>query len=236
MINPSTTSTEFITAGNLPSPSGSGSIQTNEEEIEKCNIIKNNYKCDIIINENKPYTLYNAGDIGNILGFSNIRSNIRTFDDSERIKFSKKTNGGNQTATYITYDGLIKVLLKSRKPKSIDMSNLIGLNRKTQYYVSIETDIIKCILTTFDGNKMKTQYNIGDYYIDLYFPDYLLAIECDELHHNNCKNKIQDDIRALCINKTLGCRFIRFNPYEKSFNLFVLLNDIHKHLFEYKKI
>ena len=260
MINPSTTSTEFITAGNLPSPSGSGSIQTNEEEIEKCNIIKNNYKCDIIINENKPYTLYNAGDIGNILGFSNIRSNIRTFDDSERIKFSKKTNGGNQTATYITYDGLIKILLKSRKPKSIDMSNLIGLNRKTQYYVwsepeplgvgervnsavpegnegvSIETDIIKCILTTFDGNKMKTQYNIGDYYIDLYFPDYLLAIECDELHHNNCKNKIQDDIRALCINKTLGCRFIRFNPYEKSFNLFVLLNDIHKHLFEYKKI
>lgn len=208
---------------------------TNEEEIEKCNIIKKNYKCDIVINENKPYTLYNAGDIGNILGFCNIRSNIRTFDDSERINISKKTNGGNQTATYITYDGLIKILLKSRKPKSIDMSNLIGLNRKTQYYVSIETDIIKCILTTFDGNNMKTQYNIGDYYIDLYFPEYLLAIECDELHHNNCKNKIQDDIRALQINNTLGCRFIRFNPYEKSFNLFVLLNDIHKHLFEYKK-
>ena len=208
---------------------------TNEEEIEKCNIIKNNYECDIIINANKPYTLYNAGDIGKILGFGNIRGIVRTFNDSEKIKISKKTNGGNQNVSYITYDGLIKVLLKSRKPESIDMSTLMGLNRKTQYYVSIETDIIKCILTTFDGNNMKMQYNIDDYYIDLYFPEYLLAIECDEFHHNNSKNKIQDDIRTLHINKTLGCSFIRFNPYEKGFNLFVLLNDIHKHLFEYKK-
>lgn len=210
-------------------------MKTFEEEIEQCNIIKNNYECDIIVNENKPYTLYNACDIGKILGMSSIRSIIRSFDNNEKINVSKTTKGGSQNVSYITYDGLIKLLLKSRKPESIDLSIMMGLDRKTQFYVSVETDIIKCILTTFYGNNMKPQYKIDNYYIDLYFPDYLLAIECDEFHHNNSKNKIYDDIRSIHITKTLCCKFIRFNPYDIKFNLFTLLNDIHIHLFIYKK-
>ena len=165
----------------------------------------------------------------------NIRSIIRSFDDNEKIKVSKKTNGGSQNVSYITYNGLIKLLLKSRKPESIDLSTIMGLDRKTKFYVSVETDIIKCILTTFDGNIMKPQYNIDNYYIDLYFPEYLLAIECDEYQHNNSKNKIYDEIRTAHITKTLCCRFIRFNPYDIKFNLFALLNDIHRHLSVYKK-
>ena len=54
-------------------------MKTFEEEIEQSNIIKNNYECDIVVNENKPYTLYNACDIGKILGMGNIRSIIRSF-------------------------------------------------------------------------------------------------------------------------------------------------------------
>jgi len=197
------------------------------EEHEICNILINKYNCDVIINENIPFTLYNANDIGNILEFSNIRSIIRTFDDSEKIKILKKTQGGNQFLSYITYIGLTKLLLKSRKPKSIELSNLIGLDRKTKYYVSIETDIIKCIMTTFEGNNMKQQYNINSYYIDLYFPEHKLAIECDETHHNTSTNKLNDEIRTTNITKDLNCKFIRFNPYEKTFNLFILLNNIY---------
>ena len=200
------------------------------EEIEICNVIKNKYDCDTIINDKKPYTLYNANDIGKILGTGNIRSIIRTFDNNEKIKMLKKTMGGNQQVLYITYDGLIKLLSKSRKPESIDLSLLIGLDRKTKFYVSIETDIIKCIMDTFCGNIMKPQYNVDNYHIDLYFPEHLLAIECDEYHHNNSNNKLNDEVRTQHITKTLGCKFIRFNPYDNKFKLFTLLNNIYLHL------
>jgi len=205
-------------------------MTTFDEEITKCNIIKNNYECDVIINENNPYTLYNANDIAKILGFGNIRSIIRTYNDNEKIKILKKTNGGSQYTIYFTYEGLIKLLLKSRKPESINLSKLIELDKKTKYYVSVETDIIKCILTTFDGNIMNLQYKVDEYYIDLYFPEFLLAIECNELHHNNMLNKQNDAIRKAYITKKLGCRFLVFNPFDKNFNLFKLLNDIYIHL------
>jgi len=208
-------------------------MTTYDEEYEKYNIIKNNYDCDVIINNEVPYTLYKADDIGKILGFGNIRTSLMTFDDNEKIKIKKKTSGGIQNVTYITYNGLIKLLLKSRKPESIVFCNLINLDKKTKYYVSIETDIVQCILKTFDGNIMKTQYKVDDYYIDLYFPEYLLAIECDELHHKS--NKINDSLRNTYITCKIGCRFIRFNPFDKTFNLFELLNNIYIHLNIYRK-
>ena len=90
--------------------------------------------------------------------------------------------------------------------------------------------IIKCILTTFDGNVMIPQYRINNYLIDLYFPEHLLAIECDENHHENKTNIICDKIRENELIHTLGCRFIRFSPNKKDFNLFKLLNDIFVHL------
>jgi len=205
-------------------------MTTFEEETRISTIIKNSYDCDIIISDNQPFTIYNSNDISKILNFGNIRSIMRILDDNEKIKISKKTNGGDQKITYITFEGLRKIVLKSRKIESIDFSNLINLDKKTKYYCCIETDIMKCIITTFDGNLLMPQYRIDKYMIDLYFPEYLLAIECDELQHNNSKNKLDDEIRSNFITNKLGCRFIRFNVFDKNFNLFKLLNEIYIHL------
>jgi hypothetical protein len=206
-----------------------------EQEVEKSILLKNNYDCDVIVSENTPYTLYNAADIGKILGFGNIRSIIREFDENEKVKISKKTKGGNQDISYITYQSLEKILLKSRKPESIELSKLLEIDKKTKYYTCIETDIIQCLLTTFDGNIMIPQYRIDNYRIDLYFPEYLLAIECDEIHHDTAKSKEDDAIRTIYLTKKLGCRFIRCKPFEKNFNLFKLLNNIYIHLSVFPK-
>ena len=123
---------------------------------------------------------------------------------------------------------MIKILVKSRKNAAIEFAKIINLDVLTKYCIAIETDIIECILTTFDGNVMETQYNVDNYRIDLYFVEYNLAIECDERHHAN--NKINDDVRQFYIQTKLGCRFIRFRPHDKDFNLFQLLNDIYIHL------
>ena len=200
-------------------------LTTREQEIEIANKIATSYTCDIQINESKPYTLYCANDIGKILDVSNIRMCVINF---ENVQKCKKTNGGTQKVTYITYDTLIKILVKSRKNAAIEFAKRINLDVLTKYCIAIETDIIECILTTFDGNVMETQYNVDNYRIDLYFVEYNLAIECDERHHAN--NKINDDVRQFYIQTKLGCRFIRFRPHDKDFNLFQLLNDIYIHL------
>jgi very-short-patch-repair endonuclease len=202
-------------------------MTTYEQEIEISNKLKEHYECDVIINESIPYTLYRASDLGKILGMSNIRAILANYN---KLKISRSTNGGNQIVVYITCESLIKLLTKCRKPNAIEVSKKINIDVITKYYVSIETDIIKCILTTFDGNIITPQYRVDNYYIDLYFDEYSLAIECDERHHTYPNNKIQDLERQLYITKKLGCRFIRFNPSDPKFNLFQLLNNIHIHL------
>jgi very-short-patch-repair endonuclease len=99
-----------------------------------------------------------------------------------------------------------------------------------KYYVCVEADVIKCILKTFDGNIMTLQYKVDEYRIDLYFEQHKLAIECDENHHNSIENKLKDIQRERYIYQKIKCRFIRFNPNDKKFNLFELLNEIYIHL------
>jgi len=80
---------------------------------------------------------------------------------------------------------------------------------------------------------MIPQDKLTHYYrIDLYFPDYKLAIECDENHTNiDADIKRENDIKD-----KLNCTFIRYKPYDKKFNIFLLINEIYKFILEYKKI
>ena len=70
---------------------------------------------------------------------------------------------------------------------------------------------------------MQTKYTVLGYRIDLYFHQYKLPIEVDELGHNdrNIDNEIQ---------RELNCVFIRINPDEKDFNIFKEINKIHRHI------
>lgn len=59
----------------------------------------------------------------------------------------------------------------------------------------------------------------------VYFPDYNLAIEVDEFNHID-RNKVDDMIREKHITQKLGCKFIRFNPDEKNFNIGDIISNI----------
>ena len=67
------------------------------------------------------------------------------------------------------------------------------------------------------------------YGIDLYFDEYKLAIDVDELGDNdrNIGYKIQ---RQKALESELNCAFIRINPDEKDFNIFKEINKIHRHI------
>ena len=48
-----------------------------------------------------------------------------------------------------------------------------------------EKTIINSIKDTFEGENIQTEYSVLGYKIDLYFHEYKLAIEVDELGHTN---------------------------------------------------
>ena len=76
---------------------------------------------------------------------------------------------------------------------------------------------------------MQTQYTVIGYRIDLYFHEYKLAIEVDELGHND-RNIDYEIQRQKALERELNCVFIRINPDEKDFNIFKEINKIHRHI------
>ena len=92
-----------------------------------------------------------------------------------------------------------------------------------------EQTVLKSIKDAFEGEDMQTQYSVLSYRIDLYFHKYKLAIEVDELGHND-RNIDYEIQRQRAIEKELGCVFIRINPDEKNFNIFKEINKIHRHI------
>ena len=82
-----------------------------------------------------------------------------------------------------------------------------------------EQTIINSIKDAFEGEDKQTQYTVIGYRIDLYFHKYNLAIEVDELGHNdrNIDCEIQ---RQQALERELNYVFIRINPDEINFNIF----------------
>ena len=91
-----------------------------------------------------------------------------------------------------------------------------------------EQTIINSIKDTFEGENIQTQYSVLGYRIDLYFYEYKLAIEVDELGHN--RNNDNETERQKALEKELNCVFIRINPDKKEFNIFKEINKIYRHI------
>ena len=92
-----------------------------------------------------------------------------------------------------------------------------------------EQTIINYIKNIFEGENKQTQYSVLGYRFDLYFHEYKLAIEVDELGHTN--RNINNEIeRQKALEKELNCVFIRINPDEKDFNNFKEINKIHRYI------
>ena len=91
-----------------------------------------------------------------------------------------------------------------------------------------EQTVLRSIKDAFEGEDMQTQYTVIGYRIDLYFHEYKLAIEVDELGHND-RNIDYEIQRQKALERELNCVFIRINPDEKDFNIFKEINKIHRH-------
>ena len=108
----------------------------------------------------------------------------------------------------------------------------LGMAIFEQKTTSFEATTISDIMRTFRGKNMVVQYFVDGYFIDLYFPKYKLAIECDERRHTFGHNAENDRIRQSRIQSSLGfvCAFVRYAPYAKDFSIFDVINEINCHI------
>ncbi|MDE5108750.1 MAG: DUF559 domain-containing protein [Trichodesmium sp. St17_bin3_1_1] len=135
-----------------------------------------------------------------------------------------------QRVVTINEKGLQIMFSSTNKP------NAKGLSIKLQLQLAIfqrkEVDILETISRAFHNEKSIREYSIGKYRIDLYFPKYKLAVECDENNHQNYEI-LNEKLRELYIQEQLKCTFLRFNPDEPEFNIGEPINKILSHIVNY---
>jgi very-short-patch-repair endonuclease len=146
---------------------------------------------------------------------------------------------------YLTRYALHLVLICSdmRKPETVRALayfTLVSLDGNADYYalakklgVSIPYNIdvtkeqrtIGQIRRAFKHLETIQQYKVAPYYVDLYFPDYRIAVECDEEGHRKYTQEVEFK-RQNFIEQKLGCTFVRYNPDAPSFNIGDVINEI----------
>ena len=128
---------------------------------------------------------------------------------------------------YINEEGIKEIVLKSKQPKAAEFAEHLGINVHKHKYTSKENDSIEIIMKTFHGEKMERQFKIGNYRIDLYFPEHKIAVECDEFDHID-RDINYEIFRQKFIEEQLQCTFVRYNPDDKDFDIALVLNKIYR--------
>ena len=153
--------------------------------------ILNKYNINII-NQN-GILLIEAKSVEKLLKLTNIRTSIVSFVQDEKCLLDRKDNIGRiQKTICLTEKGFFKLICLSRKPIAVEIAHELGLYVKHKY-VPAEISFINNIQSAFYGEKMVCQYRVDTFRIDLYFPDYNLAIEFDEIEHKFKTKKIKLD-------------------------------------------
>ena len=70
--------------------------------------------------------LFQANQIGELLGLANIHESIKDFDETEKGFSSTDTPGGKQTTVFLTDLGLVRLLGMSRKPVARPFQKWVG--------------------------------------------------------------------------------------------------------------
>jgi len=168
--------------------------------------------------------------ISALLGYNNTKNVIKkNVSKCNQIAFrdlpeeSKKPELNPKT-TLINRDGAIEILIKTRKRISPDVLHILkrfGIDTTNRKCLTKEQQTLSALTNTFKTEKFEDQFKVGRYYLDLYFPEYKIVVECDENGHTDRK---PDDERKRMdyVNEKLGLtddNWIRFNPDEKDFDV-----------------
>ena len=185
--------------------------------------------------DNNP--LFKRADLGRFLGIANVAGNYPKIATKSRSQLTREGfslteplgRSKNSHDAFVDLDGALEIVARCKKPKALELFEKLGFNSYEHKYVQKETQTISYITKAFKGEQMIDQYCVDGYRIDLYFPAYKLAIECDEFNHRD-RDIGYEVKRQKHIENKLKCQFIRFNPDAKDFCIFKVINEIFKEI------
>jgi very-short-patch-repair endonuclease len=172
----------------------------------------------------------------------------KTFDDSCKsiknhlvekeinIKCVRRGNTYDQkkAAILITKYGLIKILCKIRRSVPRHVLDSFEINELNRFQCA-ESKWISAIHTMYPKEEIYLQYNVMKYRIDAYLPKYNIVIECDEYNHSRY-NQYKKLERCIALNYILrNPKYIRFDPYDESTDIILILRRIHDIIVEFYK-
>ena len=158
----------------------------------------------------------------------NFKDGIHFIEQKQSEKLNHR-GGHNRIHMLLTEDAFVLVKntynLKNRYIKKIN-ENISHVN----VVMCIETQTIGFIENSFsEALRLTRQKKFGTYYIDLYFEDYNLAIECDENDHKDRDITYERTREQYLLEQNIT--ILRYNPNDKSFDLSDVLRKITKVLF-----
>jgi len=186
------------------------------------------------IEQNSVQTV-NARAVWEFLGvkaeFANwIQQKIKRYDFIEGQDYARCTNSRTERAIgsehkieyFMHIDSIIAIVRGSRNNKVPELYEFllnISCNREVLIRERSRDEIIfgeslKTILNNISN--IIEQYQVVEYRIDFYLPEYNLAIEYNEKHHNSLFNKIKDQKRIENIKKIIEAKFIIVDQYEEN--------------------
>ena len=158
----------------------------------------------------------------------NFKEGVNFIEQNQAEKLNYR-GGHNRIHMLLTEDAynLVKNTynLKNRYIKKIN-ENCGHVN----VVMCIETQTIGFIENAFsEALRLTRQKRFGTYYIDLYFEDYNLAIECDENDHKDRDITYERTREQYLLEQNIT--ILRYNPNDKNFDLSNVLRKITKVLF-----
>jgi hypothetical protein len=201
----------------------------------------NVYEVEVRGEKTKNGIWFKCKDVCNVFEMETLDTNIaRMLDQTEYKVFypgnpiKNQTIQNYQVLTYLTYNGLLKIISSSRSyniknvsyfmeaPLMRDLINQSNLLVILKPYKEQQT--IQAIKEAFPKEIMHTQYNVGSYRVDLYIKDKLI-VECDENDHSD-RDAMYEYKRETYIQSKLKCPIFRFNPDEPGFSVYKLIRDL----------
>lgn len=225
-------------------------LDSDDENDDNKKESKNNKEFELTtysyISNNLCFEYFVGYEIATLLGYKNPNGTIRkcvskcnqlTFRDYPGVKEPLL----NPKIVLITRDGVIEILLKTRKiitPDVLYILKKFNINVTNKKCLTKEQSTLSEIANIFKIDNPIFQHYIAPYDIDLYFPDYKLVVECDENGHKD-RDIIKERKRMDYINFQLNItddNWIRYNPDDEKFDIFDLIKNVYVYFSSHKKV
>ena len=183
--------------------------------------------------------------IASLLGYTNTKQVIKnTVSKCNQLEFRDlpdeiKKPHLDPRVILINRDGAIEILIKTRKRISPDVLHILkrfGIETTNRKCLTKEQQTLSALTNAFKTEKFEDQFKVGRYYLDLYFTDCKIVVECDENGHAD--RKPGDERKRMdFVNEKLELtddNWIRYNPDERDFDISKVIGRIFRKIIELK--